>query len=101
MKNWFIDKIANEPFEVHPDNLVKTQMKTIDNLQVANKVDDWLGMGDYELLQVWQVEDTWLIVARGINSLSKNGLYFLRVFPVGSSFQLSQDNIYDMYTFLE
>jgi hypothetical protein len=75
-------------------------MKTISNLEVTNMVGDWLGIGYYDLLQVWEQDNTYFVVAAGTKGMIKNVLYFLRIFPTSNNphgkYYLSQDGAYEM-----
>lgn len=56
---------------------------------VADKVDQWLGV--YDLLQVWEQDGTYFIVAK-----TDGTLYLLRLFSLGGEYVLSQDSMYTL-----
>jgi len=56
---------------------------------VAAKVQAWLG--NHSVLHFWECDGTFLINAKRHDQTGD--LYCLRVFPIGESLELSQDNI--------
>ena len=61
--------------------------------QIAAKLRSWMG-GDASVSHFWKCGDTFLVVARQPSGV--DGIYdfhCLRIFPIGDTLQLSQDNI--------
>lgn len=55
---------------------------------ILEKVREWLGPPD--VLHFWKFDETFVVVAR---IMGAKNIYCLRIFPVGDSLQLSQDNV--------
>lgn len=59
---------------------------------ILSKVEDWLGSGT-SIAHFWRFDDTFIVIA---SHKGESSLYCLRIFPVGDSLELSQDNV--LYT---
>jgi hypothetical protein len=56
---------------------------------ILARVTEWLGLPI--ILHFWKFDDTYVVLAR--MQAGAGAIYCLRIFPVGDSLQLSQDNI--------
>lgn len=56
---------------------------------IKAKVDEWLGEGA-RIRHFWQFDETFIVLA---HIAAGTNFYCLRIFPVGNSLQLSQDNV--------
>lgn len=67
--------------------------KLPENIQA--KVNDWLGA--HRIVQFWEDWEcnTYFVVAQRLLS-GDCDLYFLRIFPIGNSYQVSQDNVFQI-----
>ena len=62
--------------------------------RVADKVKSWMGTDVVGVSHFWTCGDTFLVIVR--NPSGVDGIYnfhCLRIFPIGNTLQLSQDNI--------
>jgi hypothetical protein len=57
---------------------------------ILAKVTEWLGAPS--ILHFWKFDETYVVLARRME-VGAGSIYCLRIFPVGDSLQLSQDNI--------
>lgn len=57
--------------------------------KVRSKVHEWLG--DFTTCHFWKFDETFIVLAKVTGG--DGNIYCLRIFPVGDSLQLSQDNI--------
>lgn len=57
--------------------------------RIRVKVEEWLGR-NAPVRHFWQLDETFLVLA---HTPAGENLYCLRVFPVGDSLELSQDNV--------
>jgi hypothetical protein len=55
---------------------------------IHEKVAEWLGSPN--VLHFWKFDETYIVLARITGGAD---IYCLRIFPVGNSLQLSQDNV--------
>lgn len=63
--------------------------------KVQKVIDDWYKNIEYDVIQVWEQNDTWFIVIRQYTLTKVNKLEFIRLFPsyrFKDEYHLSVDN---------